>query len=232
MCDDVIMLRAGVRRRPGLAAGAHRALRPREHGGGVPRHRARTHRRARPRRHGRGRRSERSGRGLAVPHRRRGVAAARARDIAPPRLSDPALVDAHRVDDVLPDGDDGDLGVPHALSRADQQFPARRARILHRRRAAVGPAVSRPARRLADVHRGVLRAQPRQPVRLAAHAARVHRGAAHDQPLPRADRRRRRVPVRVSRLSATRSSRSGFRSPRSSRISSSSAGGSASRCRG
>ncbi len=54
MCDDVIMLRAGRGRRPGLAAGADRALRPRDDGGGVPRHRARARRRARCRQRRRG----------------------------------------------------------------------------------------------------------------------------------------------------------------------------------
>ena len=72
-----------------------------------------------------------------------------------------------------------------------------RAGLLHRRRAAVGRALPRPARRVADVHRGVLCAQPRQPVRLAADAARVHRRPARDQRAARADRRRRRVRVRV-----------------------------------
>ncbi len=61
---------------------------------------------------------------LGPLHRRRRVAAARARRAAPPPLPDPAVVDAHRVDDVLPDGHDGRLGVPHDLSRADQQLPA------------------------------------------------------------------------------------------------------------
>ena len=90
------------------------------------------------------------------------------------------------------------------------QLPARRAGILHRRRAAVGRAVSRPARRVADVHRGDVRAQPRQPVRQSAAPATNHRRPAHDEPAAHADRRRRRVRASRGCCSATRSSRSGL----------------------
>ena len=60
LCDDVILLQAGQRLRARQPARADRPLRPRGHGGGVPRHGARPRARARCAQEGRGAMSGRS----------------------------------------------------------------------------------------------------------------------------------------------------------------------------
>ena len=183
MCDDVIMLRAGVVVDQGSPEDADRALRPRGHGGGVPRHRARHERRA-----GRGRRRREHhdlGRPVDMPahphvalHPQTGVAASARRVRAIVRRhaylllkSWPRMVSMMyypTVTMIL-------WAFITIYLRADDQLPAGRAGLLHRRGAAVGRPVPRPARRVADVHRGDVRAQPRQPVRGPAAPVRVHR---------------------------------------------------------
>ena len=111
----------GQYRRPRLARGIDRALWPRHDGRGLPRHRARRIVET-PRgdaaeevvhdgsRHGSARSTE----------RRRRVAAARAGAGAAPRVPAAAVVAAGRLDGVLPDGEDGAVGLHHALPRADR----------------------------------------------------------------------------------------------------------------
>ena len=127
MCDDVIMLRAGVV----VDQGSPPQLIARYGRGNMEEvfldiARGRRRRARRPQR-ARGKRGVTGATDVAMSHRCRGVGAARARGAAPPRLPDPPVVDAHRVDDVLPVGDDDRLGIPDAVSRADQQFPEGRA---------------------------------------------------------------------------------------------------------
>ena len=124
MCADVIMLRAGNRRRPGIAHAIDRALRPRHDGRSVSRHRA-GHRRARSRgRRGRSCRERGRRRAGRCASRRSAVAAAHSRADPAARVSAARIVAAARLDGVLPDGHDGALGVPDALPRASNQFLA------------------------------------------------------------------------------------------------------------
>src|SRR2546423_7302849 len=69
---------------------------------------------------------------------------------------------------------------------------------VHRRGAAVGHSVPRSARRVADVFRGDVFAQPRQPIRQSLTRVGDDRRATGDEHYPNLDRRRRRVLLRLA----------------------------------
>ena len=167
--------RAAVRARHHHEDGPHRGrrhagpparpLRPRDAGRGVPRRRARARRRIARRRNDRQRRRPRL---FRQPRRRHGAAL----------LVSAALVLAARArPDLLADGADADVGLPAALRVAERRPLRARRRRVHRRGAAVGHPVPRPARIFDLVPRGNVVAQSRQPDDVAAAAGRVHRRA-------------------------------------------------------
>ncbi len=128
------------------------------------------------------------------------MAADRRAGAAPPVPVSQVLA-AHPFARVLPDGDDDHVGVRHRVSGADQQCAARRAGLLHRRRAAVGHPVSGTARRVAVVFRGNVLAQSREPLRQSVASLGADRRAARPVGDPDADRRRRRRTGRLAALS-------------------------------
>src|SRR5580704_4081235 len=90
--------------------------------------------------------------------------------------------------DLLAGGADADVGLSAALHRSERRLLRPRRRHLHRRRAAVGYPVPRPARLLGLVPRGDVVAQPRQPDDEPAQADRVRHRPDGDEHRAASDR--------------------------------------------
>ncbi len=156
------------RRYAGTAFGA---LRPAHARGSISRRGARTrHPDARPR-------NERACRKRVCL-----FAAARRRDDAALLVSVALVVAAADRACLLADSANGHLGLPAILHRAERRLLRARRRHLHRRRAALGYFVPRPARLFDFVHGGDVGAQHRQPDDEPAAAVGVRHRADGDEP--------------------------------------------------
>ena len=112
----------------------------------------------------------------------------RRRDGAALLVSAALVVAAAGRADLLAGGADADVGLPADLSRRAGEHARAGRRRVHRRRAAVGHPVSRPARLFHVVPRRDVVAQSRQPDDLAAARRRVRRRADGHEHHPARDR--------------------------------------------